>query len=92
MSALISKLIDNIKNNTEVNIGVSAVMLHGTTPVGKICGNSARNYCRKRVCPSTHAELSAITNYLGKYLQYTPKHGWKTWYIKKTKKSKYNGG
>ncbi len=91
MSALISKLIDNIKNNKEVNIGVSAVMLHGTTPVGKICGNSARNYCRKRVCPSTHAELSAITNYLGKHISYSPKHGWITSCIKKTKKFEYHG-
>ncbi len=91
MSALISKLIDNIKNNKEVNIGVSAVMMHGTTPVGKICGNSARNYCRKRVCPSTHAELSAITTYLGKNISYSPKHGWIMSCIKKTEKFEYHG-
>ncbi len=91
MSALISKLIDNIKNNKEVNIGVSAVMMHGTTPVGKICGNSARNYCRKRVCPSTHAELSAITTYLGKNIRYSPKHGWVMSCIKKTTKFEYHG-
>jgi hypothetical protein len=91
MSALISKLIDNIKNNKEVNMGVSAVMLHGTTPVGKICGNSARNYCRKRVCPSTHAELSAITTYLGKHISYSPKHGWIMSCIKKAKKFEYHG-
>ncbi len=91
MSALISKLIDNIKNNKEVNIGVSAVMMHGTTPVGKICGNSARNYCRKRVCPSTHAELSAITTYLGKNISYSPKHGWIMSCIKKAKEFEYHG-
>ncbi len=89
--SLINKLVENIKNNTTVNIGIAAIMMQGMKPIGDVCGNHDRNYCRGMVCPSTHAEVNAVTSYLGKHISYSPKHGWQTWRIKKAKEYKYHG-
>ncbi len=90
--SLISRLIENIKNNTAINIGIAAIMLQGTKPIGDVCGNIDRNYCRGMVCPSMHAEVNAVKSYFGKDIKYSQKHGWKMWCIKKAKKFKYYGG
>lgn len=89
--SLVSKMIENIKNNKNINIGISAVMLLGSTPTGNICSNIDRNYCRGMVCPSMHAEVNAVKSYFGKDIQYSQKHGWFKWSIKKAKEFKYHG-
>ncbi len=88
---IINKMIDNIKNNNSIKIGVSAVMLHGTKPAGNICSNKARNYCNGMVCPSMHAEVDAIKSYFGKDLTYSQKFGWHMWCLKESKKFEYHG-
>jgi hypothetical protein len=90
--SLINKMIDNIKNNQYIKIGVAAVLLHGTKPIGDVCNNTTRNYFRGTICPSLHAEANAVMTYFGKHISYSPKHGWRTSYIKKPKEFKYNGG
>jgi len=89
---IISKMIDTIQNNKAINIGISATMMYGTKPIGDICSNIDRNYCRGMVCPSMHAEVNAVKSYFGKSIRYYPAHGWKMWYLKETKELKYYGG
>ena len=88
---IINKMIENIKNNKHIKIGVSAVMMYGTKPVGNIHSNIARNYCNGMVCPSMHAEVNAVKNYFGKDISYSPKYGWQRWYLKEGKKFEYHG-
>jgi len=89
---IISKMIDTIQNNKAINIGISATMMYGTKPIGDICSNIDRNYCRGMVCPSMHAEVNAVKSYFGKSIRYSPAHGWKMWCLKETKELKYYGG
>ncbi len=89
---IINKMIENIKSNKNINIGISAIMMHGTTPIGDICSNIDRNYCRGMVCPSLHAEVNAVISHYGKSIRYSPTHGWKMWCLKETKEIKYPGG
>jgi hypothetical protein len=89
--SLINRLIDNINNNNSIKIGIAAIMLHGTKPIGDVCGNTNSNYCRGMVCPSVHAEVKAVTTYFGKNINYSPKHGWISSCIKKAEEFKYHG-
>jgi hypothetical protein len=91
LTNLVNRMIDNINNNTIMNIGVAAVLMRGTRPVGKICSNSERNYCRGKVCPSIHAEASAMMCHFGKSLSYCPTAGW-TKQCLKERKVKCDGG
>lgn len=89
--SLINKMIENIKNNKFINIGVASVMLYGTKPAGNIYSNIARNYYNGIICPSMHAEVNAIKNYFGNDISYSPKHGWQRWRLKEPKKFEYHG-
>lgn len=90
--SLVNKMIDNIKNNNNINIGVSAVMMYGMKPIGNICSNINRNYCSGMVCPSMHAEVNAVKSYFGKDISYSEKGGWSKSRLKEPKKFKYYGG
>ncbi len=87
----INRLIENIKQNKNINIGIAAIMMLGTKPIGNVCGNIDRNYCRGMVCPSMHAEVNALKSYFGKDINYSQKHGWQMRCIKKIKEFKYHG-
>ena len=89
--SLINKMIENVKNNNSIKIGVSAVMLYGTKPIGNICSNINRNYCRGMIFPSMHAELNAIKTYFGKNISYSEKIGWTKSRLKEPKKFEYHG-
>jgi hypothetical protein len=54
-----------------MNFGMAAVLMRGTKPVGNICNNCQRNYCRGKVCPSIHAEACTIISYYGKDINYS---------------------
>jgi hypothetical protein len=88
---IINKMIENIQNNNNIKIGISAVMLHGTKPAGNICSNIARNYCNGMICPSMHAEVNAVKSYFRKDLSYSQKFGWHMWCLKEAKKFEYHG-
>ncbi len=72
---LINKMID-IPKMSNIQIQVSAILLHGSKPIGNICTNIERNYIKGHVCPAIHAELNAINNYFGKDIRYSDKYGW----------------
>lgn len=91
LTNLVNRMIDNINNNTIMNIGVAAVLMRGTRPIGKICGNTERNYFRGKVCPSIHAEASAMMCHFGKHLSYCPTAGWGKQCLKE-RKVKCDGG
>lgn len=74
-SSLINRLI-NYPNNSNIEIQLSAIMLHGTKPVGNVCTNIERNYIKGHVCPAMHAETNAVSTYFGKKLRYSDKYGW----------------
>jgi hypothetical protein len=84
-------MIENIKNNKNINIGISAIMMYGTKPIGHICSNVARNYCNGMICPSMHAEVNAVKNYFGKEISYSEKIGWFKSRLKEPKKFEYHG-
>ena len=73
-NSLIQRLINH--NTSNINISVSAIMLHGLKPIGNVCTNIERNYIKGLICPTIHAEVNAISNYFGKDLSYSKKHGW----------------
>lgn len=75
-----------INGNTEMDIGVAAVIMRGTRPISKICYNSKRNYVRGKVCPSIHAEANAMMCHFGKHLSYCPTIGWKKQCLKEENK------
>ena len=89
--SLVSKMIENIRNNNAIKIGVSAVMMYGTKPISNICSNVARNYCNGMVCPSMHAEVNAVKAYFGKDISYSEKIGWTKSRLKEPKKFEYHG-
>ena len=89
--SLVNKMIENIKNNNAIKIGVSAIMMYGTKPIGNICSNINRNYCSGMVCPSMHAELNAVKAYFGKDISYSEKFGWMRSRLKESKKFEYHG-
>ncbi len=72
---VINKLT-NIPKMSNIQIQVSAILLHGSKPIGNICTNIERNYIKGHVCPAIHAELNAINNYFGKDIRYSDKYGW----------------
>uniref|UniRef100_A0A6C0J4I7 Uncharacterized protein n=1 Tax=viral metagenome TaxID=1070528 RepID=A0A6C0J4I7_9ZZZZ len=53
-----------------------AATLYNGKPVGKPCVNTQRNYCRRHICPSLHAEAKSILDHFGKELTYSEKLGW----------------
>ncbi len=72
---LINKLTD-IPKMSNIQIQVSAILLHGSKPIGNVCTNIERNYVKGYVCPAIHAEVNAINNYFGKDIRYSNKYGW----------------
>ncbi len=76
LASLVNRMIEYINDNITMNFGVAAVLMRGTRPIGKICGNSERNYFRGKVCPSIHAEAGAMMCHFGKHLSYSPTVGW----------------
>jgi deoxycytidylate deaminase len=74
-SSLINRLI-NYPNISNLDIQLSAIMMHGTKPVGNVCTNIERNYIKGHVCPAMHAETNAVSSYYGKRLRYSDKYGW----------------
>jgi len=47
--------------------------------VSKPCCNVNRNYCRRNVCGSIHAEANALLNYYGRNLQFDKQKN--RWYL-----------
>ena len=88
--SLVNKLIENIRKNNEMTHTVAAVLLKKSRPVGKICCNTRRNYCRGKLCASIHAEANAMLTHFGKHLTYSPKHGWRQC-LRERKEIRYNG-
>lgn len=74
---LIDKLC-NTPNTSKIEIKVSAILLHGSKPIGNVCTNLERNYIKGHICPAIHAEVNALNNYFGKYIRYSEKYGWIT--------------
>jgi len=74
--SLVNRLIDNIKLHSDMKITVASVLLRNSKPIGRICCNSKRNYCRGKVCSSIHAEANAMLTHFGKHISYSPKYGW----------------
>ncbi len=72
---LVQRLI-NYPNISNINISVSAIMLHGMKPVGNVCTNIERNYIKGHICPAIHAEVNAINTHFGKAIKYSDKYGW----------------
>ncbi len=86
---IMSRLIDNVKNNT-MNFGVASVLLNGTKQISRICNNTERTICHGMKCSSAHAEVNTIISYFGKNIYYSAKKGWQLKsYIKEPKKIKY---
>jgi deoxycytidylate deaminase len=75
LTSLINRLI-NYPNISNLDIQLSAIMMHGTKPVGTVCTNIERNYIKGHVCPAMHAETNAVATYFGKKLRYSDKYGW----------------
>ena len=75
LNTLVQRLI-NYPNVSNINISISAIMLHGMKPIGNVCTNIERNYIKGYVCPAIHAEVNAINNYFGKDLRFSEKYGW----------------
>ena len=73
--SLINRLC-NYPNKSNINIQISALMMHGTKPIGNVCTNIERNSIKGLVCPAIHAEVNAINNYFGKDIRYSEKYGW----------------
>jgi deoxycytidylate deaminase len=73
--SLINRLI-TYPNTSNINIQLSAIMMHGTKPVGNVCTNIERNYIKGHICPAMHAETNAIISYFGKKIHYSEKYGW----------------
>jgi deoxycytidylate deaminase len=86
-TSLIQRLI-NYPNMSNINISVSAIMLHGMKPIGSVCTNIERNYIKGHVCPAIHAEVNAINNHFGKDLRFSEKYGWSINNLKNNKINK----
>ncbi len=66
----------NYPNISNIEISVSAIMLHGLKPIGNVCTNIERNYIKGHTCPAIHAEVNAVNKHFGKDLKYSDKYGW----------------
>ena len=63
-------------NTSTISFKLAATILKGSKQVGSIHCNSDRMYCRGKVCPSLHAEASALLSLCGKSLRYSDSEGW----------------
>lgn len=91
LTNLANKMVNKISNKSGMNINIAAVIMRGIRPVSQICQNKERNYLRGKVCPSIHAEASAMMCHFGKHLSYSSPGGWTRQCLKENK-VKYIGG
>ena len=74
--SLLPRLISTAMD-TDNNDKLCAVLIHGSKMLSRpVCNNNDRGVCRGNSSGSHHAEVSAMTNYFGKYLSYSNKLGW----------------
>lgn len=72
---LLTDMITTAKTSP-ITFKLAATLLKGSKQVGNIHCNSDRMYCRGKVCPSLHAEASALLALCGKSLRYSDNEGW----------------
>jgi hypothetical protein len=76
-------------NKSEINYQLAAGVIIDKKLVTKPCCNSGRNYCRRTVCGSVHAEANALLNFYGKNLQFDrKKNRWCLLWRKRKKREK----
>jgi len=83
MSKLFKKFYSTLCQEAEksdITSKLAAGILKDKKMVSKACCNTGRNFCRRSLCGSLHAEANAILTYFGKSLQLD--QGCKRWYLK----------